>query len=210
MPFETRMNSRLQLAWKVDLLEIIVASLMVMHVALGSECLRALLTDKRPFIFVNSLMNLQILLLGKSLMARRKRAPIWLGAEVDVYVCLQSNATVEYLPAAFVRAEELLDFFERFNLSFFLSWRGLGQLVLFLLVETRTFFYLLVGFFGATDASLCWSALGYSGDHEYFTRPMTAGLTRHALICSGMGLHGLLWFHHGYSVGLVRGWDHLW
>lgn len=91
-----------------------------MHVALSSECLWALGTDKRPFIFVNSLMNLQVLPLGKSLKARRKRASVWLGAVVDVYVCFQSNATVEYLPAAFVRAEELLDFFERFNLSFFL------------------------------------------------------------------------------------------
>ena len=82
---------------------------MVPHVSLGAEALPAILrAGKRPFIFVNSNMDLQVLFLAESLMAPGKRALERLRPVMQMHVGIQPYLAGELLFAAGMRADEHL------------------------------------------------------------------------------------------------------
>ena len=84
-----------------DLLFSEVAPLVISHVALGPEAFSAPLRAREwTFVFVNSLMNLQVLLLAKSLATVRKSTFEWLSAVVEVHMGTEADLSGELLLTA--------------------------------------------------------------------------------------------------------------
>ena len=77
---------------------------MILHVPLRYETLMALRAGERPLIAVNTLMYLQVLLLGEAFATRGKAAAEGLSAVVNMHMRFQPNAPLETFPAAFVGA----------------------------------------------------------------------------------------------------------
>ena len=87
---------------------------MVPHVSFGAEALSTVLwAGKRPFIFVNSNVNLQVLLLTEGLVAPWKWALERLSPVMQVHVGIQPDLAGERLFAARMRTDKSLLFVGR-------------------------------------------------------------------------------------------------
>ena len=82
---------------------------MVLHVALSPKSLRALRAGERPLIFMDSLMDLQVLLFCKRFTTCWKYALERFRPKVHVHVCFETDASLERLATVFMWAEKQLD-----------------------------------------------------------------------------------------------------
>jgi hypothetical protein len=116
------------------LLEVVVAPFVIQHVALGSESFATFGTDERSLIFVDALVDSQILLLREAFAACWELTSERLCAIMNVRVRLQTNASLETLAAAFERADKNRLVVLLFSLGLALSF---GACLLLLLVALQ-------------------------------------------------------------------------